>query len=382
MADAAITTILRILQRQYFQLVEPHQFRWPEDASLKRPDIQAWIFTNMFDLSKVKSPPPDRYQLRVLKLLVAKLERSIIDPEEDVRPPLSYYGTAKLFNHFNISRDRDEISDDLMSAMSALLDSNVPSEADSAQQKAFVTYSFPKHLVMGGSSDDRTVTLLEARSIISASGTTGLRTWEAALLLGMYLTSPNGQSLIRDKRVLELGAGTGMLSILCAKQIEVAGIVATDGDEAVVDSIKTNLFLNDLDSNGSSTRVLRTAALKWGFSLDATTFPEDYGMEAPEVLLGADVTYDKSVIPRLVSTMREFFQLNPALNVLISATIRNEQTFETFLNACKRNGFSFKQIDFAAVPERHQVGPFYPTSTPIQIWHITRGRVREDAFAF
>lgn len=45
-------------------------------------------------------------------------------------------------------------------------------------------------------------------------------------------------------------------------------------------------------------------------------------------------TYDKTVIPSLVSTMNEFFDLSPALVVLISATIRNEATFETFLNAC------------------------------------------------
>jgi hypothetical protein len=32
--------------------------------------------------------------------------------------------------------------------------------------------------------------------------------------------------------------------------------------------------------------------------------------------------------------MREFFELNAALQVLISATIRNEQTFEAFLKAC------------------------------------------------
>ena len=49
-------------------------------------------------------------------------------------------------------------------------------------------------------------------------------------------------------------------------------------------------------------------------------------------------TYDKTVIPRLVSTMAEFFDLNPALEILISATIRNEATFETFLNAC--SGYS------------------------------------------
>lgn len=79
---------LRILQRQYLQLVDPSQLRWPDAQILKSPEVQSWIFLRMFDESSVKSPPPERYQLRVLKLLIAKLERAIVDPEEDVRFPV------------------------------------------------------------------------------------------------------------------------------------------------------------------------------------------------------------------------------------------------------------------------------------------------------
>ncbi|XP_014561268.1 hypothetical protein COCVIDRAFT_22622 [Bipolaris victoriae FI3] len=348
---------LRVLQRQYFQLVEPQQLRWPDDATLKRPLVQAWLFGNLFDPSKISSPPPARYQLRVLKELVGKLERSMTDPEED------------------------EISDDIMEAMTTLLVASLPSETDAAQQKAFVTYSFPQQSTDDSDSGERAVTLLEARSVISSSGTTGLRTWEAALLLGSYLASESGHVFINQKRVFELGAGTGMLSILCAKHLDVAGIVSTDGDEAVVDAIKTNLFLNGLDVDDDSSCQVRTAALKWGYPVDATTFSEDYGMEVPDVVIGADVTYDKSVIPRLVSTLREFFDLNPALLVFISATIRNEQTFETFLKACERNRFSFERIEWRLVPEHIQEGPFYPTSTPIQIWRIASGQSTNNLFA-
>lgn len=102
--------------------------------------------------------------------------------------------------------------------------------------------------------------------------------------------------------------------------------------------------------------------------------------------------------------MSEFFALNPALEVLVSATIRNEQTFETFLNACcgsfsslklrhyaidgllltcgvARNDFTFVQVDFPAIPEHAQLGPFYPTSTPIQIWRVTKTKTSGDPFA-
>jgi predicted nicotinamide N-methyase len=176
-----------------------------------------------------------------------------------------------------------------MSAMSTLLTSNVLSEADSAQQKAFVTYSYPLHSADDNTSGEQAVTLLEARSVISGSGTTGLRTWEAALLLGSYLATDDGRNLIKGKRVFELGAGTGVISILCAKHLGAVGVVATDGDEAVVDAVKTNLFLNQLDVDSLEGCQVRTAALKWGWPVDTTTFSEDYGMEMPNVLLGADV---------------------------------------------------------------------------------------------
>lgn len=173
-----------------------------------------------------------------------------------------------------------------MTALSSIFGSNVLSESDSAQQKAYVTYTYLQPSSKEANPEDCSVTLLESRSVISSSGTTGLRTWEAALLLGQYLCSGPGHAIVGGKRVFELGAGTGMLSILCAKHLGVSGIVATDGDEAVVDAIKTNIFLNELDA---SRTTVGTAALRWGWPLNATTFSEDFGMEVPDVLLGADV---------------------------------------------------------------------------------------------
>jgi predicted nicotinamide N-methyase len=176
-----------------------------------------------------------------------------------------------------------------MSSLSALIGTDLPSEATSAQQKAYVTYAFPVYAPEEIDLEDRTVTLLESRSVISSHGTTGMRTWEAALHLGAFLASTWGQATVQGKRVFELGAGTGMLSILCAKHLNVSGMVATDGDEAVVDAIKTNSFLNGLDADDPSQNIFRTAALKWGRPINAANFLEDYGMELPDVVVAADV---------------------------------------------------------------------------------------------
>jgi len=114
-------------------------------------------------------------------------------------------------------------------------------------------------------------------------------------------------------------------------------------------------------------------------------------------------TYDQAVIPQLVTTMKALLDHHAGLRVLLSATIRNEQTFEAFLNACSgslplcsasvagspvardnggcgvadlcgvgRNRLCFERVDFPPVPEDEQDGPFYPTSTPLQIWCLTR----------
>ncbi|OMP85796.1 hypothetical protein BK809_0002007 [Diplodia seriata] len=269
---------LEVFRAQYFQLLDPAQLRWPEAQLLKRPDVQAWLFAKMFDRDSIQYPPPERFQMRVLKRLVSTIEKAIDNPEED------------------------ELSDDLMSSVSLLLGSNLPSEFESAQKKSYVTYSF---------GNDRAVTLLESRAVISSSGTTGLRTWEAALHLGAYLASEGGRQWVRGKRVLELGAGTGLLSILCTKHLQATKATATDGDEGVVDSIKTNLFLNGLDAPGGMDSIV----LRWGWSwaLEESLYYEG-SKDQYDVVLGADVVSRNQRMHDCVSTLLTSDTCRPTTN--------------------------------------------------------------------
>ena len=75
---------LALFQRQYFQLLEPERLAWPEQHELRLPEIQVWIYEHIFDNELIQYPPPERYQLRVLKQLMARIEECIIDPDKDV----------------------------------------------------------------------------------------------------------------------------------------------------------------------------------------------------------------------------------------------------------------------------------------------------------
>ncbi|KAK4104396.1 hypothetical protein N658DRAFT_492504 [Parathielavia hyrcaniae] len=309
---------------------------FPDPQLLRDEMVQETIYERVFGNS-VTFRPPRRYQVRVLKELIARIEASIED------------------------WDQHGISDNLTFALSSLLSNPLPSEADAAQQRDYVTY----HLSLlerqpTPSSVPPRIHLLESRSLISAAGTTGLRTWEAALHLGQCLCVE--PSLVKNKRVLELGAGTGYLSMLCAKYLDSSHVIASDGSDEVVNHLSDSFFLNGLQG---SPRV-SAMQLRWGHALVGTPLEEMEG-GGLDTVLGADITYDVSVIPALAATLDGLTRRFPGLSVLIAATERNRATFESFLAVCANRGFAVSHESCPVPPRSKQHGPFYSDESPIHI---------------
>ncbi len=69
-------------------MLEPDKLTLPSLEELRLPQTQADIFNVMFNHDNLLFTPPIRYQFRVLKKIIGALEKSIIDPEEDVCFPL------------------------------------------------------------------------------------------------------------------------------------------------------------------------------------------------------------------------------------------------------------------------------------------------------
>lgn len=74
---------IRKLAAQYFQLVEAADLALPPGHVLVRPEVQVALYECMFDESLTPLPPAN-YRARILKLILARIEESIKDPEEDV----------------------------------------------------------------------------------------------------------------------------------------------------------------------------------------------------------------------------------------------------------------------------------------------------------
>lgn len=252
-----------------------------------------------------------------------------------------------------------------MTALAELLSVPLPSELIAAQQKCYVTY----HQSLLGSHPSGEVpciTLLESRFTLSAAGTTGLRTWEASLPLGQYLCA--NPEVVRGKRILELGAGTGYLSILCAKYLGAGHVVASDGSNDVIEHLPDNLFLNGLQG---SEKVL-PMDLKWGHALVGNGEDDWNGGHPVDLVIGADVTYDRRLHSPLVATLQQLSDLYPKAEIVIAATERNEKTFESFVDTCTRAGYEVNDVVFPTAKAEEQMGPFYGDWPPVHLCRLVR----------
>lgn len=156
----------------------------------------------------------------------------------------------------------------------------LPPEIVAAQQKFYVTYTAPSL-----DSDAPSVTLLENKSLLASSGTTGFRTWEATLYLASYLFSAEARHLISEKFLIELGAGTGFLSIFAAAHLGAKHVLATDGNTEIVNNLKDNLNLNGLDVGERVT----SSVLVWGHALIGGAADRRKEAKAFDLIIGADV---------------------------------------------------------------------------------------------
>lgn len=159
--------------------------------------------------------------------------------------------------------------------------------ATSADIISFQTAMDPQSIAPSG-----IMTLLESKDVLASAGTTGRRTWEAALHLATLLVSPDWSGQIAGSNIIELGAGTGFLAILCARHLAARHVLATDGSGEVIDDLERNLYLNGLDGHEN----IDTAVLKWGHSLIEELLngkATDNGGRQYDVLIGSDLVGEK-----------------------------------------------------------------------------------------
>ena len=73
---------LKLFRRQYLQLQADLNYPGPE--CLRQDSVQQALLEGIFSDTALTHEPPQRYQLRILKELVRRIEASVTDWEEEV----------------------------------------------------------------------------------------------------------------------------------------------------------------------------------------------------------------------------------------------------------------------------------------------------------
>uniref|UniRef100_A0A3Q3D490 Methyltransferase 21C, AARS1 lysine n=1 Tax=Hippocampus comes TaxID=109280 RepID=A0A3Q3D490_HIPCM len=148
--------------------------------------------------------------------------------------------------------------------------------------------------------------------------------WPGALALSQYLDSHRSQLNLMDKAVLEIGAGTGLLSIVAS--LLGAWVTATDLPD-VLGNLTFNVSKN---TRGRCRHTPQVAPLSWGYDLERTYPTAIYRYD---YILAADVVYHHDFLDELLATLKHFCQ--PGTTLLLANKIRLESD-QTFLDKFKR----------------------------------------------
>ncbi|KAM9860529.1 uncharacterized protein mettl21ca [Aulostomus maculatus] len=148
--------------------------------------------------------------------------------------------------------------------------------------------------------------------------------WPAALALCQYLDTHRQQLSLLDKAVLEVGAGTGLLSIVAS--LLGAWVTATDLPEAL-GMLRCNLSRN---TRGRCRHTPQVAALTWGYDLERTYPTSVYRYD---YVLAADVVYHHDFLDELLATMKHFCK--PGTTLIWANKVRFESDL-TFTDNFKK----------------------------------------------
>lgn len=130
-------------------------------------------------------------------------------------------------------------------------------------------------------------------------GSVGAQTWGGACVLSAEIAeNPSKFGLCCDQlRVLELGAGTGLVSLTVAKLLEQWGkkafILATDFFPSVLSNLESNIRLNFPHLRPSDPTQIEASFLDWSHHHSLSSQRQHSTFDQPfDLIVGADIIYE------------------------------------------------------------------------------------------
>ncbi|KAK3326721.1 putative methyltransferase-domain-containing protein [Apodospora peruviana] len=121
----------------------------------------------------------------------------------------------------------------------------------------------------------------------------GLQTWGASIVFcQMFCEDPSRFNMASSspQRIVELGSGTGLVSLVLGKLLQrPSAVVATDYHAAVIENLRRNIAVNFPETSGLSSCPVQACHLDWAEKQPGPNWP--LGDSKANVLFATDVVY-------------------------------------------------------------------------------------------
>lgn len=267
-----------------------------------------------------------------------------------------------------------EAHDELVAElMEFVLHAQLGDTALSPEDLHYVSYTIPtdgqrsERDLVAASADSPVVTC----RVASVFNEVGLKIWQAGWYLAEYVITH--AEVFEGKTVLELGAGVGFTGLVLAEAAQPKRVVLSDYGASVMQNLRYNAELN-------ASRFqcpVDVVTLDW-----ETWDPSESDDELrPDILLAGDCVYDVASFPSLVRVLQVFLGMPEAekaatpqhkRKAIFAATIRNQKTFQAFLDQLALFAIVYEDITATALERMgEQVFP-YDDREQIRLCVLTR----------
>jgi len=303
---------------------------------------------------------------------MANLLTSLFDDMDvnkfDIRPSPRYIKSI-LLQFLKINDNEKECNDELASLLSEVMCHNTGGKSGGRFGSSIADPEEIAHVSYKWETSEEVKKSLIFK-IYPYHNDVGVRKiWEAGACLAEYLMEY--PSHVAGKNVVELGAGiglTGMVAYLKGAN----SVHLSDYTDACLYNLHYNIKINSsLLSDYKRTQASITSGyLDWCecsknmsdcSSVDLKSQTSLDALANADVVLAADVVYDREVIPGLVKVVKYIMSTSKKVYAIIATTFRNEVTFELFEKELKKHNCTFSYVDPLIISSLPVVFPCYFT---------------------
>jgi len=266
-----------------------------------------------------------------------------------------------------------DVSDDLVEGLMDFVLSVRPAQADTLDTDDMHHVSFS---VPCGPGEDQAVVTCRVASVFNE---VGLKIWEAGWFLAEYVIAHANE--FGGRSVLELGAGVGFTGLALAVTSKPSHVLLTDYAPSVMQNLRYNVEINaDKFRCPVSVQVLDWETWEPAGSASA---------HRPDVFLAGDCVYDVAVFPFLMRVLDTFLGSvdgdddahiddKPARSAIFAATIRNQKTFQAFLDQLAAHRISYVDITTVALAKMGDQRYRYDNRGQIRLCRLARSTSTGD----